>query len=86
MYVQSKLKSNSTQSNMILASVSQFSHAAMSDSLQPHGMSGFPVHHQHPELAKTRVHKASDAIQPSDPLLSPSSPTFNLSQNQGLFQ
>ena len=28
----------------------------------------------------------SDAIQPSHPLLSPSPPTFNLSQHQGLFQ
>ena len=28
----------------------------------------------------------SDAIQPSCPLLSPSPPTFNLSQHQGLFQ
>ena len=27
-----------------------------------------------------------DAIQPSHPLSSPSSPTFNLSQHQGLFQ
>ena len=27
-----------------------------------------------------------DAIQPSHPLLSPSPPTFNLSQHQGLFQ
>ena len=30
--------------------------------------------------------KASDAIQPSDPLSSPSPPTFNLFQHQGLFQ
>ena len=32
------------------------------------------------------VHHVGDAIQPSHPLLSPSPPTFNLSQNQGLFQ
>ena len=44
---------------------------------------GFPVHHQHPELAQTHVHPVGDAIQPSHPLLSPSSPAFNLSQRQG---
>ena len=46
---------------------------------------GFPVHHQLLELAQTHVHQLSDAIQPPHPLLSPS-PTFNLSQHQGLFQ
>ena len=47
---------------------------------------GFPVHHQVLELAQTHVHRASDAIQPSHPLSSPSPPAFNLSQHQGLFQ
>ena len=47
---------------------------------------GFPVHHQLPELAQTHVHQVGDAIQPSHPLLSPSPPAFNLSQNQGLYQ
>ena len=47
---------------------------------------GFPVLHQLPELTQTHVHRVSDAIQPSHPLLSPSSLTFNLSQHQGLFQ
>ena len=47
---------------------------------------GFPVHHQILELAQTHVHHVCDTIQPSYPLLSPSPPTFNLSQNQGLFQ
>ena len=46
---------------------------------------GFPVHHQLPELAQTHVHRVSDAIQPSHPLLSTSPPAFNLSQHQGLF-
>ena len=46
---------------------------------------GFTVHHQLPELAQTHVHRVSDAIQPSHPLLSPSPPAFNLSQHQGLF-
>ena len=36
------------------------------------------------ELAQTHVHQVGDAIQPSHPLLSPSPPTFNLSQHQGL--
>ena len=42
-------------------------------------MPGFPVHHQLPELTQTHVHRVSDAIQPSHPLLSPSPPALNLS-------
>ena len=49
-------------------------------------MPGLPVHHQFPELAQTHVHQVGDATQRSHPLLSPSPPAFNLSQNQGLFQ
>ena len=49
-------------------------------------MPGFPVHHQLPEFTQTDVHGVGDAIQPSHPLLSPSPPTFNLSQHQGLFK
>ena len=49
-------------------------------------MPGFPVHHQLLELTQTHVHRVSDAIQPSHPLLSPSLPAFNLSQKQGLVQ
>ena len=47
---------------------------------------GFPVHHELLELTQTHVHHVADAIQPSHPLLSPSLPTFNFSQHQGLFQ
>ena len=47
---------------------------------------GLPIHHQLPELTQTRVRWVGDAIQPSHPLPSPSSPTFNLSQHQGLFK
>ena len=47
---------------------------------------GLPVHHQFLEFTQTFVHWVSDAIQPPHPLLSPSPPTFNLSQHQGLFQ
>ena len=47
---------------------------------------GLPVHHQLPEISQTHVHRVGDAIQPSHPLLSPSPPTPNPSQHQGLFQ
>ena len=47
---------------------------------------GFPVHHQLPEFTQTHVHRASDAIQPSHPLSSPSPPAPNPSQHQSLFQ
>ena len=48
--------------------------------------SGLPVHHQLPEFTQTQVHRVSDAIQPSHPLLSPSLPAPNPSQHQSLFQ
>ena len=47
---------------------------------------GLPVHHQLPELAQTPVHRVGDAIQSSQPLLSPSPPAFSLPQHQVLFQ
>ena len=47
---------------------------------------GLPVHHQLPVPIQTHAHHVSDAIQPSHPLLSPSPPTFNPSQHQGLLQ
>ena len=47
---------------------------------------GLPVHDQLPGFSQTHAHGVSDAIQPSHPLLSPSSPTFNLSQYQSLFK
>ena len=49
-------------------------------------MPGLPVHHQLPEFTQTHVHRVSDAIQPSHPLLSPSPPAPNPSQHQSLFQ
>ena len=59
----------------------QFSHSVVSDSLPPMDCStpGLPVHHQFSEFTQTHVHRVSDAIQPSHPLLSPSPPPFNLS-------
>ena len=47
---------------------------------------GFLVHHQLLELTQTHVHWVGDAVQPSHPLSSPSPPTFDLSQHQGLFK
>ena len=46
---------------------------------------GYPVLHRLPELAQTHVHEVDDVIQPSHPLLPPSLPSLNLSQQQGLF-
>ena len=79
---------NNPTGKKILNGISQFSCSVMSDSLQPHGM-------QHtrlscplptPRACSNYVHRISDAIQPSHPLLSPSPPAFSLSQHQGLFQ
>ena len=48
---------------------------------------GLPVPHQLPEFTQTHwlVHQVGDAVQTSHPMSSPSFPTFNLSQHQGLF-
>jgi len=48
-------------------------------------MSGFPVHHRLPELAQTHVHRVSNAIQPSHPLMSPSPPAFKILIHVKLF-
>ena len=68
----------------------QFSSAAQScptlcDPMN-HSTPGLPVHHQLPEFTQIHVHRVSDAIQPSHPLSSPSSPAPNPSQHQSLFQ
>ena len=49
-------------------------------------MPGLPVHHQLPKFTHTRIHRVRDAIQPSHPQSSPSSPAPNPSQHQSLFQ
>ena len=46
---------------------------------------GIPIHHQLPEFTQTHVHRVRDAIQPSHPWSSPSSPALNPSQHQSLF-
>ena len=43
---------------------------------------GLSVYHQLLEFTQTHVHRVSDAIQPSHPLLSPSPPAPNPSQHQ----
>ena len=48
--------------------------------------SGLTVHHQLLDLTQAHVHRVSDDILPSHPLLSPSPPAPNPSQHQGLFQ
>ena len=45
---------------------------------------GLPVHHELPKFTQTHVNRVSDAIQPSHPLSSPSSPAPNPSQHQSL--
>ena len=47
---------------------------------------GLLVHHQLPEFTQTHVHRVSNAIQPSHPLLSSSPPAPDPSQHQSLFQ
>ena len=47
---------------------------------------GLPVRHQLPEFIQTHVHRVSDDIQPSHPLLSLSLSARNPSQHQSLFQ
>ena len=43
---------------------------------------GLPVHHHLPEFTQTHVHRVSDAIQPSHPLLSPFPPAPSPSQHR----
>ena len=66
----------------------QISGSVVFDSCDPMNRStpGLPVHHQLPEFTQTHVHRVSDAIQPSHPLVSPSPPAPNPSQHQSLFQ
>ena len=65
----------------------QFCHSVMSNSVRPHGLQ-----HTRPPCPSptSRVSSnscpVSDAIQPSNPLLSPYPPAFNLSQHQGLLK
>ena len=51
-----------------------------------HSTPGLPVHHQLPESTQTHVHRVSDAIQPSHPLLSPFSSCPQSFPASGSFQ
>ena len=73
-----------TPSSVQFSSVAQ-SCPTLCDSMN-HSMPGLPVHHHLPEFTQIHVHRVSDAIQPSHPLLSPSPPAPNPSQHQSLFQ
>ena len=81
-------KENGTEVRNQMFSSVQFSCSVMSNSLQPHGLQHIRLPCPSPtqEIAQTHVHQASDAIQQSHHLLSPSPPAPNPSQHQGLFQ
>ena len=71
--------------NIQFSSVESLSRFRLCNPLN-HSTPGLPVHYQFPESTQTHVHWVGDAIQPSHPLSSPSPPTLNLSQHQGLFK
>ena len=83
-----------TQVLLYISSV-QFSRLVVSDSLRPHGLQHTrppcpsPTPRVYPNscpLSRWCNHRLTLTLtQPSHPLSSPSSPTFNLSQHQGLF-
>ena len=66
----------------------QFSGSVVSDSLWPHGLQHTrpPCPWPAPGVHSNHVHWVGDAIQPSLSLSSPSLPTADLSQHQGLFK
>ena len=74
---------------ILLFSSVQFSHSVMSDSLRPHeSQHARPPYHQLLEFTQTHVHRVSDAIQPSHPVVPffscpqslPASESFPMSQ------
>ena len=72
---------------VIVKRSAQLSHSVVFKLCDPMDCStpGLSVYHQLPEYTQTHVHWDSDAIQPFQPLSSPSL-TFNLSQHQGLLK
>ena len=66
----------------------QFGCSVVSKSLRAHGLKHTRLPHPLPTpgVYSNSRPLMSDAIQPSHPLSSPSPPTFNLSQHQGLFR
>ena len=77
---------NKREGKPLVYSSVPFNHSVVSDSLQPHELQHArpPCPSPTPEFTQTHVHRASDAIQPSHPLSSPSPPAPNPSQHQGL--
>ena len=73
--------------NTYMSSV-QFSHSIVSDSLRCHGLQlarpSCPT--PTPRVYPNSSPLSHNVIQPPHPLSSPSPPTFNLSQHQGLFK
>ena len=69
-------------------SSAQFRLSVVSNFLQPNGLQHTrpPCPSSTPKFTETHVHWVGVAIQPSHPLSSPSPPTINLSQHQGLFR
>ena len=65
-----KIRNKTTISSVQFSSVAQ-SCLTLCDPMN-HSMPYLPFHHQLPEFTQTHVHWVGDAIQPSDPLLSPS--------------
>ena len=69
------LEWGSPSSSLPFSSVTQSSQT-LCDPMN-HSTPGLPVHHQLPESTQTHVHCVGDAIQPSHPLSSPSSPAWD---------
>ena len=69
--------------NIQFSSIQSLSRVLLCDPMN-HSTPGLPVHHLLPEFTQTHGHWVGDAIRPSYPLLSPSSPASNPSQHQSL--
>ena len=69
---------------LIIASFSSVQSLSRVRLMRPHELQAHQAY-QLLESTQTHVHRVGDAIQPSHPLSSPSSPALNLSQHQGLF-
>ena len=64
---------------LLLVFVQSLSHVQLFTTPLDCSTPGFPVLYHPPEFVQTHVHRVSDAIQSSHPLLPPSPPAFNLS-------
>ena len=56
------------------------------EAMQQQQQDSLSITNQLPEFTQTNVHRVSDAIQQSHPLLFPSPPALNPSQQPSLFQ